>query len=256
METITSRDNAKIKYACAVRDSEKQRAADGVFFAEGPKLILELCTSCTPMAVYTTEAALARTPALAALQSVTTLVAPHVAEKLAGTKSSQGVFALLQTPAPPTHLLHSARRLLALEGVQDPGNVGTIIRLADWLGIGHVVCSPDVADVFGPKVVQATMGALARVRAFYTDVPAWLDKVPAALPVYGTFMAGSNLYAEPLPQGAIVVMGSEGRGISPEVERRITHRLTIPTFPPGRQAVESLNVAVATAMVCAEFRRR
>ena len=79
METITSRDNAKIKYACAVRDSEKQRAADGVFFAEGPKLILELCKSCTPMAVYTTEAALARTPALAALQSVTTLVAPHVA---------------------------------------------------------------------------------------------------------------------------------------------------------------------------------
>ena len=114
METITSRDNAKIKYACAVRDSEKQRAADGVFFAEGPKLILELCKSCAPAAVYATEAALARTPALAALDGVTTRVAPHVAEKLAGTKSSQGVFALLQTPAPPTHLMHSARRLLAL----------------------------------------------------------------------------------------------------------------------------------------------
>ena len=114
METITSRDNAKIKYACAVRDSEKQRAADGGCCAEGPQLILELCKSCAPAAVYATEAALARTPALAALGGVTTLVAPHVAEKLAGTKSSQGVFALLQTPAPPTRLLHSARRLLAL----------------------------------------------------------------------------------------------------------------------------------------------
>lgn len=234
---------------------KKVRDADGVFLAEGGKAVGELARCFEPVMAVATEGWLAT-------HTVPAGLAPDVTDegemaRASLMKSPQGILAVFRKPeaeaqfVPPTDDL-----TLVLDGVQDPGNVGTIIRLADWLGIGHVVCSPDVADVFGPKVVQATMGALARVRAFYTDVPAWLDKVPAALPVYGTFMAGSNLYAKPLPQGAIVVMGSEGRGISPEVERRITHRLTIPTFPPGRQAVESLNVAVATAMVCAEFRRR
>ena len=112
---ITSRDNARIKYACAVRDSEKQRAADGLFFAEGPKLCLELAKSCTLRAAYATRAALDKTPELAALSPVP--VAPHVAEKLAGTKSSQGVFVLFATPRPPEDLLDTARRILMLEGV-------------------------------------------------------------------------------------------------------------------------------------------
>ena len=128
METITSRDNAKIKYACAVRDSEKQRAADGLFFAEGPKLCLELAKSCTPRTVYATAAALAKTPELATLAPAE--IAPHVAEKLSGTKSNQGVFALFETPTPPADTLDTARRILMLEGVQDPGNVGTLLRLS------------------------------------------------------------------------------------------------------------------------------
>ena len=126
METITSRDNAKIKYACAVRDSEKQRAADDLFFAEGPKLCLELAKSCTPRTVYATAAALAKTPELATLAPAE--IAPHVAEKLSGTKSNQGVFALFETPTPPADTLDTARRILMLEGVQDPGNVGTLLR--------------------------------------------------------------------------------------------------------------------------------
>ncbi|HBE74471.1 MAG TPA: RNA methyltransferase, partial [Subdoligranulum sp.] len=121
METITSRENAKIKYACAVRDSEKQRAADGLFFAEGPKLCLELAKSCTPRAMYATAAALAKTPELAQFDPAE--IAPHVAEKLSGTKSNQGVFALFETPVPPADTLDTARRILMLEGVQDPGNV-------------------------------------------------------------------------------------------------------------------------------------
>lgn len=234
---------------------KKVRDADGVFLAEGGKAVGELARCFEPVMAVATEGWLATHAVPAGLTPDVTDEGELARASL--MKSPQGILAVFRKPkaeaqfVPPTDDL-----TLVLDGVQDPGNVGTIIRLADWLGIGHVVCSPDVADVFGPKVVQATMGALARVRAFYTDVPAWLDKVPAALPVYGTFMAGSNLYAEPLPRGAVVVMGSEGRGISPAVEHRITHRLTIPTFPPGRQAVESLNVAVATAMVCAEFRRR
>ncbi len=119
MEIITSRENAKVKYACAVRDSEKQRTADGLFFAEGPKLCLELAKSCTPRVMYATAAALEKTPALAGFDPVE--IAPHVAEKLSGTKSNQGVFALFETPVPPADTLDTARRILMLEGVQDPG---------------------------------------------------------------------------------------------------------------------------------------
>ena len=156
METITSRDNAKIKYACAVRDSEKQRAADGLFFAEGPKLCLELAKSCTPRTVYATAAALAKTPGLATLAPAE--IAPHVAEKLSGTKSNQGVFALFETPVPPADTLHTARRILMLEGVQDPGNVGTLLRSAAAFGFDAVVLGPGCASPLSPKTLRSSMG--------------------------------------------------------------------------------------------------
>lgn len=161
METITSRDNAKIKYACAVRDSEKQRAADGLFFAEGPKLCLELAKSCTPRTVYATAAALAKTPELATLAPAE--IAPHVAEKLSGTKSNQGVFALFETPTPPADTLDTARRILMLEGVQDPGNVGTLLRSAAAFGFDAVVLGPGCASPLSPKTLRSSMGAAGRL---------------------------------------------------------------------------------------------
>ena len=255
METITSRDNAKIKYACAVRDSEKQRAADGVFFAEGPKLILELCKSCAPAAVYATEAALARTPALAALDGVTTRVAPHVAEKLAGTKSSQGVFALLQTPAPPTHLLHSARRLLALEGVQDPGNVGTLLRSAAAFGFDGVLLGPGCAAPFAPKTLRASMGAAGRLPVLVvSDLPAAL----AALRGRGvTCLAAALYHSRPLdevgtdfPGGVCLVIGSEGQGLTDAAVAACDAAVRIPMT----ELVESLNAGVAGSVLLWQFR--
>ena len=255
METITSRDNAKIKYACAVRDSEKQRAADGVFFAEGPKLILELCKSCTPAVVYATEAALARTPALAALQSVTTLVAPHVAEKLAGTKSSQGVFALLQAPAPPTQLLHSARRLLALEGVQDPGNVGTLLRSAAAFGFDGVLLGPGCAAPFAPKTLRASMGAAGRLPVLVvSDLPAALT----ALRGRGvTCLAAALYHSRPLdevgtdfPGGVCLVIGSEGQGLTDAAVAACDAAVRIPMT----DLVESLNAGVAGSVLLWQFR--
>ena len=255
METITSRDNAKIKYACAVRDSEKQRAADGVFFAEGPKLILELCKSCAPAAVYATEAALARTPALAALDGVTTLVAPHVAEKLAGTKSSQGVFALLQTPAPPTHLLHSARRLLALEGVQDPGNVGTLLRSAAAFGFDGVLLGPGCAAPFAPKTLRASMGAAGRLPVLVvSDLPAALT----ALRGRGvTCLAAALYHSRPLdevgtdfPGGVCLVIGSEGQGLTDAAVAACDAAVRILMT----DLVESLNAGVAGSVLLWQFR--
>ena len=255
METITSRDNAKIKSACAVRDSEKQRAADGVFFAEGPKLILELCKSCAPAAVYATEAALARTPALAALDGVTTRVAPHVAEKLAGTKSSQGVFALLQTPAPPTHLLHSARRLLALEGVQDPGNVGTLLRSAAAFGFDGVLLGPGCAAPFAPKTLRASMGAAGRLPVLTVpDLPAALT----ALRGRGvTCLAAALYHSRPLdevgtdfPGGVCLVIGSEGQGLTDAAVAACDAAVRIPMT----ELVESLNAGVAGSVLLWQFR--
>ena len=145
---------------------------------------------------------------------------------------------------------------LALDTVQDPGNLGTIVRLADWFGIRHIFCSPSTSDVFAPKVVQATMGALARVRLHYGPLPDLMRRLDAGVPVYGTFLDGDDLYAAPLEQCGLLVMGNEGNGISPEVEACVRQRLYIPNYPSGVPTSESLNVAIATAVACAEFRRR
>lgn len=160
--------------------------------------------------------------------------------------------------AEETSLLNVARRelVLALDGVQDPGNLGTIIRLADWFGISHIICSMDTADAYSPKTVMATMGAIARVRVHYVDLPRLLAECGADVPVYGTFLDGTDIYAEPLSAAGVVVMGNEGNGISDAVAQSVNRRLFIPSFPADRPTSESLNVAIATAITCAEFRRR
>jgi TrmH family RNA methyltransferase len=142
-----------------------------------------------------------------------------------------------------------------LDGIQDPGNLGTIIRLVDWFGIKNLICSPDTADVYNPKTVQASMGGIARMQVFYQSLPELLDELKD-IPIYGTFLDGANLYQEKLTAAGLIVMGNEGNGIRPAVEKRIANRLYIPNFPPGTESTESLNVAVATAITCAEFRRQ
>lgn len=140
---------------------------------------------------------------------------------------------------------------LALDGVQDPGNLGTIIRLADWFGIGTIFCSPDTADAWNPKVVQATMGSIARVNIIYIDLETLIRA--AGMPVYGTLLDGRNIYEEELTGNGIIVMGNEGNGISPAIRQLVKRKLLIPRFHEGP---ESLNVAIATAITCSEFRRR
>ena len=138
-----------------------------------------------------------------------------------------------------------------LDGVQDPCNLGTIIRIADWFGISTIYCSEDTADAWNPKVVQATMGSIARVNIIYCNLRELIEK--ADIPVYGTLLDGNNIYEEELSEEGIIVMGNEGNGISPRIRELITHKLLIPRYHEG---AESLNVAIATAITCAEFRRR
>ncbi len=145
---------------------------------------------------------------------------------------------------------------LALDGVQDPGNLGTIIRIADWFGITHIYCSEDTADVYNPKVVQATMGSIARVKVEYGNLLGLVEALPDDVPIYGTLLDGDNIYGQSLENRGLIVMGNEGKGISPALTKKVNHRLLIPNFPEGRPTADSLNVAIATAITCSEFRRQ
>ena len=185
METITSRENAKIKYACRLREEEKLRTADGLFFAEGPKLCLELARGCTLQTLYATEKALAHTPELEAFAGKTVLVTEPVAQKLSGTKTSQDVFGVFEHPGwQAADILAKGRRILALEAVQDPGNVGTLLRSAAAFGFDGVLLSKGCAAPFAPKTLRASMGAAGRLPvAPVQDLPQLVARLTAGMAV-------------------------------------------------------------------------
>ncbi len=148
-----------------------------------------------------------------------------------------------------------SRLTLLLDGIQDPGNMGTIIRVADWFGVRHIAASPDTVDIYNNKTIQASMGAISRVKVHYCDLHQLISAHPQ-LPVYGTLLEGDDIYATDLKNLGFVIMGNEGNGISPALRTLITDALRIPSYPPGEPTSESLNVAIATAVTLAEFRRR
>ena len=146
---------------------------------------------------------------------------------------------------------------LALDFIQDPGNLGTILRIADWYGINHIVCSENTVDIFNPKVVQASMGAVFRVKTSITDLSTFIKtSVDSGISVYGTFLEGQNIYQQKLSPNGIIVLGNEGNGISDSISRLVTQKLLIPSFSTHINKPESLNVAIAAAICCSEFRRR
>lgn len=172
-------------------------------------------------------------------------------------RTPQGILALFKQPGYSMDPTCPTRELcLALDNVQDPGNLGTIIRIADWFGIENIYCSNGSADVYNPKVIQATMGAVGRVKIHYTNLPQLIESIKDKTNIYGTFLDGENLYGKELKNKGLIIMGNEGNGISDECGRLVSDRLLIPNYPAGRATSESLNVSVATAIICSEFRRR
>lgn len=220
---------------------KKNRDAEGVFVAEGAKCIKDLREAF--------ELVLMITPDNATSTEI---------EQMSSLRTPQGQIAVFRKPIPDTQY-PILNLMLALDGIQDPGNLGTIIRTCDWFGIHDVLCSHDTADCYNPKVVQATMGALARVRVHYVDLPQVIATMKAQeVPIYGTLLEGIDMYqphAIPDKQTGVIVMGNEGNGISETVRTLITHPLLIPSYPAGATTSESLNVSIATAIVLAEFRR-
>ena len=234
-------------------EQKKYRKREGLFVAEGTKVVGDLLKRYTPEAIYSTQQWQA--PDGISPQIVT----DEELQRISFLQHPQQVLALFPIPSQagdyPQTLLNEQTLTLALDGVQDPGNLGTIIRIADWFGVNTLICSEDTADAWNPKVVQATMGSLARVNIIYTSLTTLLDYLPDNFPVYGTFLDGKDIYTEQLTSGGLIIMGNEGNGISEEVRQRVNHHLLIPNFHQGETA-DSLNVAIATAITCSEFRRR
>ncbi len=231
-------------------EQKKYRRREGLFVAEGTKVVGDLLQRYRPEAVFATadwQAPAGITPQL---------VTDDELRRISFLQHPQQVLALF--PLPSVNSLPSSvnsELSLALDGVQDPGNLGTIIRIADWFGISTIICSEDTVDAWNPKVVQATMGSIARVNIIYNNLPDFLDSLPADFPVYGTFLDGENIYTQELTHEGLIIMGNEGNGISDAVRAKVNRRLLIPDFHQGETA-DSLNVAIATAITCSEFRRR
>ncbi len=235
--------------------SKKFRKEFGVFIAEGTRLMDELLNSNLEIKeiYYTSE-----WKCLNFNKNIyNELISNEEMKKISALATPSQVFAVIGIPEYYIGDIDFANELvLALDTIQDPGNLGTIVRLADWFGINSIICSHDTVDIFSPKVVQSTMGAITRVKVVYCDLKDELTKIKSIVPVYGTFMEGSNIYETELETKGVVVMGNEGNGISADIEKIVSHKIHIPSFANDRKNVESLNVAMATAIICSEFRRR
>lgn len=235
-------------------DSKRKRLEYGCWKAEGTKCVLDLIGHFELCFIAATREWLDSHPLPEPADDCVMVLPPKQMERISRMDSTPPVVAVFRLPHYEIPELSASTLYLALDSVQDPGNLGTIIRTADWFGIRDLFCSADTADAFAPKVVMATMGALARVRVHYCSLPELLGKYKGK--VFGTFLDGENLYESRIESGGFIVMGNEGRGVSAPVESLCTRRLRIPSFPAGVSTSESLNVATATAITVAEFRRR
>lgn len=243
----------KIKYIHSL-ELKKNRKEERVFVAEGHKLVGDLMGHFPCRLLVATGKWFSSHPDCLADEMIE--VTQDELSHASLQKAPQEVLAIFEQPAYELDSkIISSSLCLALDDVQDPGNLGTIIRLADWFGIEDIFCSIGTVDVFNPKTIQATMGAIARVRVHYCDLPELIASLKG-VPVYGTFLDGKVIYSETLSANGLIVMGNEGKGVSEEVKSLINKRLYIPNYPQERETSESLNVAIATAVVCAEFRRR
>jgi len=256
---MISRNQIKFVHSLHLK---KEREHTRQFLVEGSKGVLEaLSGPFEIMALYALPEWIA---------GHTGLILPAGMQPEAVALSEMERMTALSTPGPVIAVLKMreadpkgtdsfAGLTLVLDEIQDPGNLGTIIRIADWFGIRRVVCSPGTVEFYNPKVIQATMGSFCRVEVVDTDLPALFVRPTCPKKIYGTFLEGKNIYNQELSETAMIIIGNESRGISPAVEKFVTDKITIPSYPltyDEEKHAESLNAAIATAVVCAEFRRR
>ena len=242
---------AEIQQLRALKD-KRERDRERLFIAEGEKLVEEILDShFVVRRVLTTDAK--------HKGANIELITKQEMERISQLTTPTTMLAVVEQPNNRLSIDKLCHKLVvALDGVQNPGNLGTIIRLADWFGVEEIICSRECTDCYNPKVVQATMGAILRVRIHYVDNLSKLlhEARDMGMNIYGTLLDGNNIYHEKLDNKGIIVMGNEGRGVSDECRNMLTHKLLIPPFPADCPTSESLNVAMATGIILSEFRRR
>lgn len=247
----------KLRKLVASLDDAKTRRREQCFIVEGTKCVIDTWKHFIPRHLFATSKWMSEHPEITSSAPSMIQVTTSDLNRMTHLSTPPQVIALYELPTYTTTDIPSPSEelLLALDRVQDPGNLGTIIRIADWFGIHSIICSLDTVDAFNPKVVQSTMGAISRVKVVYTNLDEYLYN-NKNIPIYGTFLNGDNIYQTPLSKNGIIIMGNEGKGISDEIAGHVSHRILIPSYPPNSPTSESLNVGMATAITISEFRRR
>jgi TrmH family RNA methyltransferase len=235
----------------------KYRKQHNLFVAEGEKIVLELIHSefNVKYLIYNKDFNLPILPK----QSEIYCADEITMKKLSNLKTQPTVIAVVEIPQYAIEISELKNKLtICLDDIQDPGNLGTIIRICDWFGIENIFCSENSVDVYNPKVVQASMGAFLRVKVFYKKLTDFIPEYKRITKnqCYGTFLKGKDIYKEALTKSAMIVLGNEGKGINEDLEKQLDARLFIPSFSNNVQHAESLNISMATAIICSEFRRR
>ncbi|MDF2436203.1 MAG: tRNA ((18)-2-O)-methyltransferase [Bacteroidota bacterium] len=249
----------QIKFINSLKQ-KKYREEHNLFIAEGAKIVPELLASGIRVKqVFATSEFLRKHKIANEIERFE--IKEAELERISSLMTANEVIALCEIPSYEIDPNSFKEKLaLVLDDIKDPGNMGTIIRIADWFGIGNVVCSNNSVDVFNPKVVQATMGSIARIKIHYTDLRSFISEQSELnqLPVFGALLEGENLYSKKLPSAGLIVIGNESKGISEEIQQLLTDKISIPSFSHFSQSggeAESLNAAIATAIICSEFRR-
>ncbi len=240
---------------------KKFREIHRQFLAEGSKLVTDILESPYKIVtIYALADWLRRNENILRLKNIPfTEISQGEMDRITALSSPSPALAIAEIPATPIIPATSIHDIvLVLDDIKDPGNLGTIIRIADWFGIESVICSENTVDLYNPKVIQATMGSVARVSVAYFNLPEFLSSLDPVIKIYGTFPEGENIYSMKLDPKGIILIGSESSGISPEVVSKVTDKISIPYYTSAivRDHTESLNASIATAIVCSEFRRR
>jgi TrmH family RNA methyltransferase len=230
-----------------------------LFIAEGDKLVIDLLNSgiIADYLIYTND--WKNKHLIARFKNINNRIESENSQlkKISNLSTPSQVLAVFKMPqiSLDKNIIQNSLSIV-LDDIQDPGNLGTIIRIADWFGIKHIFCSPNTVDLYNPKVIQATMGAIARIKLFYVPLESLiLEYQNHDFPIYGTFLDGEVIYNTSLKNKGFVIMGNEGKGISDSIKNLVSHKLFIPSYPSNQETSESLNVSVATSIICSEFRR-
>lgn len=250
----------KIKYLTSLSE-KKARLENKAFLVEGEKMVFELLDSnfTVTTLLYTEKYEQAFKLLTNNIERLT--ISEGEAAKISTMKTPQGIFAVAEIPPNfyNSGIVLSGEFSLVLHDIQDPGNLGTIVRTADWFGIRQILCSKSTADILNPKVLQSTMGAVFRVNVTYTDLNetiAAIKKQHHGIPIYAAVLEGDNLYKTDTGKNGILLMGNESKGLSKELLEIATHKITIPRFGNSPKSSESLNVSVATAIILSEMQRK